>query len=63
MRNLIIICLLYCFSSQSFARGDEAGNGGGLAEHNFSFAYQKIEDFIALCLVSRCGLTQKEEKV
>lgn len=62
MMKIFLLCtLLSCFSLKSFA-GDEANNGGGLAENNFIYARENLSKFIEICLNSTICKVDAEEK-
>jgi len=58
---LCLLILSFCFSA--FAGGDLVNNGGGFAEKNIQFAYQRLGTYIQMCLTSEfCKIdgTQKQ---
>lgn len=60
-----LVVLFAVFSTQSvFAGGDRVNNGGGLAEKNVIYAYERIENYIKLCLVSEtCKLNPTQQLI
>jgi len=58
-----LIVLITVLSTQSvFAGGDHVNNGGGLAEKNVMYAYEKLEGYIKLCLASdTCKLNPTQQ--
>ncbi len=61
MRLLLIIAL--ATTGLAYA-GDHVGNGGGLAEKNIILTYQKLDQFIRICLASQsCKLSDKEREL
>src|SRR5690606_26902362 len=44
--------------------GDIVGNGGGLVEQNFQFAYDKAAEFIDQCIKkSSCGVSEDDLEI
>lgn len=44
--------------------GDSVNNGGGLAEKNFTYAFENLYYFIDYCLaINPCALTEKEDRI
>ncbi|MBY0554714.1 hypothetical protein K2P97_09305 [bacterium] len=58
--SLFSLTLIY--SSLSFAGGDLINNGGGIAEKNIMFAYQKLDTYLKLCLSSDFCKVDKTQK-
>ncbi|WP_409479348.1 hypothetical protein [Pseudobdellovibrio sp. HCB154] len=58
-----LLVLFVVLATQSvFAGGDRVNNGGGLAEKNVIYAYEKLESYIKLCLVSdTCKLNPTQQ--
>jgi len=58
----LVLCSLICFSGVSaIAGGGFVNNGGGLAEKNILYAYEKLETYIDICLSSNsCKLTEEQ---
>lgn len=63
MKNLLLCAFLTFFSLSTFA-GDEANNGGGLAENNFIYARENLNKFIKICLNSTlCKMSAEEREI
>jgi len=62
-RSLIFTLFIGSITSitLSFAGGDVAGNGGGIAEQNLAFAYTNLDRFLDICLHSNICELNKEE--
>jgi hypothetical protein len=61
--KLVVMAAVLFAGLRSFAGGDLVNNGGGIAEKNVIFAYQRLESYLRLCLTSelcRIDKTQKE---
>jgi hypothetical protein len=53
-----------CFGSSAVAGGDLINNGGGIAEKNVLYAYDKLDNFVHLCLKSDvCKLTENQKVI
>ena len=66
IKAILIAFTLLSFSSVSFARagGDLINNGGGLGEKNVLYAYERLENYIQLCLNSnRCKLDSAQKAI
>lgn len=64
--RLTFMLLLTFFSLQnvSAGKGDLVNNGGGLAEKNILYAYQKLERYIQMCLNSSlCRLDGRQREI
>ena len=61
----LIFCLIILLSSPAKAKagGDLVNNGGGIAEKNIVFAYQKMDSFLNLCLKSDSCRVDDEQKL
>lgn len=59
------VILFAALTTQSvFAGGDRVNNGGGLAEKNVIYAYEKIESYVKLCLDSdTCKLNPTQKAI
>jgi hypothetical protein len=59
------LCLIIVsFSLSAFAGGDLVNNGGGFAEKNILFAYQKLGSYIQMCLSSEfCKLDNTQKSI
>lgn len=56
--------LLVIIASTSYAGGDLVNNGGGIAEKNIMFAYQRLESFIQLCLsAEQCKVDEAQKEI
>lgn len=58
MTKLLILSLVFCVSTSSFARvgGDETHNGGGVAEQNVIFAWMNMREIlINFCSLAPCA--------
>lgn len=63
IRSLIIgsVIVLSLAHQNTWARGDEANNGAGMAKKNILFAFNHLEKFIDLCLIStNCKVSEDE---
>lgn len=64
LRFLILSVLLVRWTSSiAFAGGDLVNNGGGIAEKNILYAYQKIDTYIKLCLNSNFCKIDKNQRL
>lgn len=63
--KMILFAMLLTYSASVLARGgDLVNNGGGLAEKNILFAYEKLEKFIHICLQSEvCKITASQKQI
>ncbi len=65
LNQLFLSGLIVLTSLTAFARGgDLVNNGGGIAEKNILYAYEKLDRYISLCLKSdACKLTESQKRI
>ena len=61
MKSILTLFALLV-SAVAFAGGDLVNNGGGLAEKNVLFAYQKLDSYLRLCLSSEMCRIEKSQR-
>lgn len=61
--NMLVLIALLLSSVSANAGGDLVNNGGGLAEKNVMYAYQKLDSYLRLCLGSAFCKIDTEQKV
>lgn len=57
-----VLCALLFITTFAHAGGDLVNNGGGIAEKNVLYAYQKLDTYIKLCLSSDFCKIDKQQK-
>lgn len=57
-----IFTFFLIFSNLAFAGGDLVNNGGGIAEKNILYSYQKLGSYIKLCLDTQSCKIDKEQR-
>lgn len=60
--KLAVMAAVLFAGLRSFAGGDLVNNGGGIAEKNVIFAYQRLESYLRLCLTSELCRIDKTQK-
>lgn len=64
LNRMVLSSLIILTSVYSNAGGGFVNNGGGLAEKNVLYAYEKIEDYIRICLQSEvCKLAYVQKSI
>lgn len=65
MMPKLLLCLISICSLQALAGGASVvGNGAGLVEHNFQYAYTTLATTIRNCVSNNeCGMTQKDNQL
>jgi len=61
--NRAVIGSLLIFASTSFAGGGFVNNGGGVAEKNVQYAYEKIDVYMRTCLQIDCKLSYEQKSI
>ena len=59
----VVLAVVLATGIRAMAGGDLVNNGGGIAEKNIIFAYQRLDNYLRLCLTSelcRIDKTQRE---
>ncbi|MDX9730187.1 MAG: hypothetical protein RBT63_00315 [Bdellovibrionales bacterium] len=64
MKTKLSAILIVLFAQSAFGNGSVVGNGAGLSENNFQYAYSIIPTLLNSCVRSNlCELTPKEQEI
>ncbi|UYL08571.1 hypothetical protein B9G69_016120 [Bdellovibrio sp. SKB1291214] len=65
MRALVSAAIIFSsFSAMAMIGGDWVGNGGGIAEKNVLYAYERLDQYIEICLTSdTCKLDPRQREI
>ena len=59
-----ILCFVLGLSSLMALAATQVGNGGGIAEQNFTFAYLNMKKYFSVCYKTRlCQLSLEEDNI
>lgn len=64
MRAALLLAAVLFTATAEARRGDEVNNGGGLAEYNILYAFDRLDSYIDMCLASpACRLNGEERGI
>ena len=64
MKTILLVLAIHLAAYSAHAGGDLVNNGGGIAEKNVMFAYQRLENYLRMCLNSEfCKLDQSQKQI